>query len=131
MKFDKIPELVLSACMWANLPSESKTINYANLNEFLWVSLPDEFTTNFVISTISEKSKSGYHHIPADTYVREGYYPWVHILKSGLNLEIGYHIYRITLVNTISDDLFSLYFAYTIQNDDPEKPYYYMPQVNE
>ena len=51
---------------------------------------------------------------------------WYRFLSRMLDMETGYHNYRLTFRNKTTHDTCLLYFAYTIQNNDPEKPYIYM-----
>ena len=52
--------------------------------------------------------------------------PWVDIPVDCLNLDIGLHTYTLEFINTITGDTFYQYFNYTIQSDNPNKPYIYM-----
>ena len=51
---------------------------------------------------------------------------WIDVPVTSLDLNIGYHLYTVQLVNIHTNDIANLYFSYTIQNDEPEKPYLYL-----
>lgn len=51
---------------------------------------------------------------------------WIDVPVTSLDLSIGYHLYTVQLVNIHTNDIANLYFSYTIQNDEPEKPYLYL-----
>ena len=51
---------------------------------------------------------------------------WIDIPVTSLDLGIGYHLYTVQLVNIHTNDIANLYFSYTIQNNEPEKPYLYL-----
>ena len=53
-------------------------------------------------------------------------HPWVDIPVDCLNLEIGLHTYTLEFINNVTGDSFYQYFNYTIQCDNPDKPYIYM-----
>ena len=55
---------------------------------------------------------------------------WYRFKSEKLNLETGYHIYRMSFVNVRNNDTTQLYFAYVIQNNKPDKPYMYMDREN-
>lgn len=52
--------------------------------------------------------------------------PWIDIPVDCLDLSLGLHTYTIELVNALTNDTFYQYFNYTIQEDNPDKPYIYM-----
>ena len=54
--------------------------------------------------------------------------PWLRIVFPVLDQDAGLHIYKITFVNRYTDDVVSAYISYTIQDDNPNKPYIYMRQ---
>jgi hypothetical protein len=51
---------------------------------------------------------------------------WIDVPVTSLDLSTGYHLYTVQLVNIHTNDIANLYFSYTIQNDEPEKPYLYL-----
>lgn len=57
---------------------------------------------------------------------REHRKPWIEFPTNMLNTDIGFHMYKFSFVNTTISVDTSLYFAYNIQCDKPEKSYVYM-----
>lgn len=53
-------------------------------------------------------------------------HPWIDIPVDCLCLCVGLHTYTLEFINLITGDTFYQYFNYTIQNDNPCKPYIYM-----
>lgn len=51
---------------------------------------------------------------------------WYKFKSKLLNMETGYHTYRLSFKNLFNNDTCLLYIAYTIQNNKPDKPYMYM-----
>lgn len=56
-------------------------------------------------------------------------HPWLDIDVSALNLDIGHHNYQLKYFNHEFGTYVILYFTYIIQNDNPDRPYYYMPPI--
>jgi hypothetical protein len=54
------------------------------------------------------------------------YRPWIDIKSTALNMDVGHHVYKLHFRQKYTNVLSNLFFAYTIQNDNPEKPYIYM-----
>ena len=52
--------------------------------------------------------------------------PWLRVESRLLDLTAGQHTYRFSFVNQETDDVYSLYISYIIQDDNPDKPYIYM-----
>lgn len=57
---------------------------------------------------------------------REDIHPWYKLRLESLDLTLGTHMYRLKFDNTFLHDELDLYFRYTIQDDNPDKPYVYM-----
>ena len=55
---------------------------------------------------------------------------WIDVPVTSLDLSTGYHLYTVQLVNIHTNDIANLYFSYTIQNDEPEKPYLYLKPLS-
>ena len=52
--------------------------------------------------------------------------PWIRIDSCILDTSIGQHTYRFQFINRETDDVYSLYLSYIIQDDNPDRPYVYM-----
>lgn len=63
--------------------------------------------------------------------VWDGRHPWLDIPTEKLNNEIGHHLYRISFINIHTNVISYLYFEYTLQCNNPDKPYVYMDQKGE
>lgn len=93
--------------------------NVRQLQPVLWVKLPDTLTQLDVSSVVSESG----HNL---SWTRDGHQSWLYIDISELSLSVGYHTYQINLTDNITNWATSVYFAYIIQTDTPDEPYYYM-----
>ena len=124
----KYPENNLEACFYNQLPTYTPVFNLSTIEHFMWVHLPsiciERCGTLFEISEIVD-GKSVEVNIYS-TITREGNKPWLRLLSSSLNLSTGQHIYKLSFIDKHTDDVFSLYISYIIQNDNPDKPYIYM-----
>ena len=119
-----LPENVLTCSTWDKL--NSPILNKGNIQEFIWVYIPHEFSTGYVVTSIEHKHKNEYEPLDLAYVERDHYYPWIKIIAEKLVQDVGQHIYRLILTHETTLESVTLYFSYTIQNDDPEKPYYYM-----
>ena len=52
--------------------------------------------------------------------------PWVDVPVTSLNLASGYHAYTMQFVSKHTKFTINLYFSYTIQDDNPDRPYLYL-----
>lgn len=57
--------------------------------------------------------------------------PWIDILSSAMNQEIGAHTYTFKFIDSIVGSDVNLFAAYIIRYNDPEKPYIYMNRSEE
>jgi len=104
--------------------------NTASIQDLLIVSLPKLFT-DVTIKTVAEIG-SGIKESDISEYcVTSKGRHWLDIPSEKLNLTAGYHIYKIVFADNITSIGCTLYFAYNIQDDNPEKPYDYMDPIRE
>lgn len=98
--------------------------NLRQVEPTLWVKLPCELIHLQVCDVVSESGNTV-------SWTRDGSQSWMYVETSGLNLSIGYHVYQINMKDPVTDWRTSIYFAYIIQTDTPDKPYYYMGEYRE
>lgn len=104
--------------------------NKASIQEWLIVSMP-VFFTDIAISNISEIG-SGIDEVDISEYcVTTTGRHWLDIPTEHLNLSAGYHMYKIVFCDNITNIGCTLYFAYNIQDDNPDKPYDYMDPIRQ
>lgn len=122
----KIPVFSTEACLYDNLNDNCKIFNSSELEYYLWIKLPSDITRDcelYQIDEILDKPKV----LDWQGFVcREENHPWLRFTFGILKQCIGMHIYRLHFINKYTNDVFSLYFSYIIQNDNPKKPYVYM-----
>lgn len=96
-----------------------RIFNTHDLADTLWVMLPEQYRYLTVVSVSTGDTEiSGWD--------RDELEIWVQVPIEALDKSEGYHEYRIHLVDAIADWETELKFAYIIQTDSPDKPYYYM-----
>jgi len=129
------PVFGLVADTYDKLPEHGKVINFRTIEYFLWVKIPDYMSRDFRLVGVFEMCDD-YDKAPSDCDItefvtREKNRPWIKILTDKINQTVGFHLYKIELVNRFTDDVVSLYFSYIIQNDNPDRPYDYMKTIRE
>ena len=116
----------ITACSHSELPSYTNLYNRNEINNVIWVKLPDNIPTHCqlydVIELIPDLNIINF----TDNVTRECCKPWLQVKSNILNLLPGLHIYELKFVDTSSDDIYALYIGYQIQDDNPDKPYIYM-----
>ena len=122
----------LIAASYEDMPKNNKVFNLAELDYFLYVKLEPPLSSAWYLYRIEEKQKDGtLHRMHFPDTVRKESPTWLKFTTDFINKEIGLHIYKITFVDTVTDVVTSLWFSYTIQNDNPDKPYVYMKRDEE
>ena len=117
----------LVASSYENISKNSLVINLSELDYFLYVKLEPPLTSQWYLYRIEEKMKDGsLKKMRFPETVRKESPTWLKFKTDFLNKEIGMHLYKVTFVDTVTDVITSLWFAYIIQNDNPDKPYVYM-----
>lgn len=122
----------LIASTYEEISRNSKVLNLAELDYFLYVKLEPPLTSEWYLYRIEEKTKDGtLKKMRFPDTVRKESPTWLKFTTDFINKEIGMHSYKITFVDTVTDVLTSLWFAYIIQSDNPDKPYVYMKREEE
>lgn len=102
--------------------------NADTLSRDLWVELPAKIK-QFVIIGVHPIKGNCSESLP----IRDVFYKniWLRIPIELVDTSSGYKIYRIECQHRTTLEPMSLYFSYTIQDDNPAKPYIYMKQHQE
>lgn len=108
--------------------SHSVVINKSQIHPYLYLELPRNISKFLSLYDVCEICKSNTSESVdyVDMILRDNKRPWLQVNTDFLNLTVGYHIYRFSFIDTSVDDTILLYFAYNIQDDNPEKSYIYM-----
>ena len=119
--------LILSALPKSEFIAHSTVISKYDLSPILHISLPKSIVTErFIldeIACIDDLDKIIY--VPIESLGKPVMNtPWIDIGIKHLNVDAGMHTYRLRFIR--NDDCVNLYVSYTIQDDNPEKPYIYM-----
>lgn len=124
---NKIPVTCIPAKYQDEVFSDVMIINLQTVPHFLYVSIPDRLHLNTNLFEIECTDNSDYTiDVSLLHECKNIKYPWIRIPSSMMNLEDGQHTYKLSFINILTDDVFSLYISYIIQNDNPDKPYIYM-----
>ena len=122
------PAFRLDAVPYGFSALASKVFNLAQVEGILYVRIHPEIARQFKLSEVSEvavKIKT----ISSKACTHDTSRIWYKFNPKYLNLDPGYHQYRMIFTNTATGDTCQLYFAYTIQDNNPDKPYYYMEEA--
>lgn len=86
------------------------------------IQFPDEPIIEIVDLTVEEEEDETEDEIDPQLILR----PWIEIESKVLDTKPGLHIYMLKWINKVTLDVHLQYFSYSIQTDNPEKPYIYM-----
>ncbi len=124
------PVTKLEACRYKDISSNTKVFNLQSLDSIIWVHLPEDvsiYCELYQIDIIGDTNKE----VPISRYIhRECNRPWIKINKEALDTSIGQHIYKLSFIDTSTEIIYSLFFSYIIQDDNPDRPYIYMNRDN-
>lgn len=119
---------VLELGKYSELTKIHRIFNLAEVGYKWALHIPDDLAPHIQLYDIAEilpqcsDSPQSYQHM----YSRDCMRPWIDILTECLDTAPGKHIYKLSFVDTYTDDQLSLYFTYTIQQDNPDQDYVYM-----
>lgn len=120
------PVNVLEASIYSDLPKHTKVWNKSSLSYSVWINVPIDLCRTHSLFQLDDVTRGIKEIHFQDAVSRECGKPWFEVDMSLLNLDSGQHIYKMSFINTFSNDISCLYFSYIIQDDTPDKPYMYM-----
>lgn len=125
---NKLTSFVVQASPKNTVGYFSTMFNTSMIQDWLIVSLPKRMidVTVRCISEVGTNVKE--HNIIEHCSILKGRH-WIDIPSEHLNLTAGYHLYKIVFYDNIINVDCTMYFAYNIQDDNPEKPYDYMDAI--
>lgn len=110
---------------------DSGFFNVDEISDVLHIKLPSYIIRDYSIYSMKQvtNQKDAVDIVPYAKYIP--YRRWIDISSSHLDLDVGYHMYKLGFVNKQTNDVVYLYFAYRIQSNYPDRPYYYMGGLTE
>lgn len=124
------PVFQLNAVPHKDVASASKVFSLQEVEYFLFIRVAPDFARNFELYQVDEIRDEAEFVCPKYLWEHDPGRMWYRFHSKMLNLETGYHTYRLSFVNTFTHDTSLLYIAYVIQNNNPKKPYMYMDKEN-
>lgn len=129
MRDDK--EMILDAVAYKDLAKHSKVFNTRAVEYHLWIYLnPQDVHEAYFIGAEEVGPTADNSKIFPDTFVRMSQC-WIRVNRGWISDKPGKHTIKLSFVDRYTDDDFSLYVSYYMQNDNPEKPYVYIEKAAE
>lgn len=104
----------------------SRVFSLQQVEKILFVRIHPDIARQFELIQVAEIADKAEKVTDKKAWTHDTCRIWYKFDPEYLNMTVGYHQYRMTFQNTLTSDTCLLYFAYTIQDNDPEKPYIYM-----
>ena len=129
MKFST--QTVFDAVVERMLSSNTPHVDKHSIQDHVLIHIPLAIAKHIELASIYDCITSSYVEYNEYTCIREDIHPWYTLDTDVLNIEVGYHKYRMNFVNLDGIDNVTLYFAYYIYDNELEKPYIYMNKETE
>ena len=110
---------------------DSGLFNVDEISDVLHIKLPAYIIRDYSIYSLKQNTNQENVTDIAPYAKFIPYRRWIDIASSHLALTVGYHMYKLGFVNKQTNDVVYLYFAYRIQSNNPDRPYYYMGGLTE
>ena len=124
-------EIVVNACGYKDLAKNCKIYNKNELEYFTWIYLDPEDVRDATLLDVQEMNDGPTDFRYNHNVIQRKSTCWLRCITEFLNLLPGKHTYKISMINRVTDSVFSLYISYIIQDDNPDKPYKYMKEEQE
>ena len=121
------PYFLLDCTDESRLPAVTKSFTRSAIDATAYLKLPSYVDREFVLYQV-EQLEPDISDVDISAYVEDCCcsHNWLDISVCGLNLSQGYHKYIICFINKFTNETYSLFFAYIINDDHPDKDYIYM-----
>jgi hypothetical protein len=114
---------------YAQAATHAQVLNKSQIADSIMINIPSDMAPTVDLTALNLV-------LPADdavslsieTIVRDGHKPWLQVPTSLLEITAGYHLYKFTFHDSVTNSVVGRYLAYMIQDDKPVRPYYYMDQ---
>jgi hypothetical protein len=124
-----VPKFNVEAMPYDKALASAKTFSKLEVNNYLWLHIPVEYAEDFKLTGI-------YRVMPTeidltDSSYRDNYATWIKVPTADLKDYNVLQVFKVTFENILTSDEADLFFAYSVQTEDVEKPYIYVKQDDE
>ena len=120
------PSYMVIACNHDDISKYNKIFNTNDIEYYLWIKLPDNLPSSYRIFDMNEVDSKCNTCIDMMYINHTAPSKMISVVSNVLNNSTGMHIYKLHVVDTVTENLHPLYISYTIQNDNVDKPYIYV-----
>lgn len=121
-----MPAFRLKAVKREDLYSQTKVFHDTDVEYFLFVEVPTEFAKRCQLYKFSNVTMLREDIDFTDIIEHDTGRIWYRVKFGELDQTPGHHVYSMEFVDIDTGDTFSLFFAYVLVANNPEKPYVYM-----
>lgn len=121
------PVSEIQAVEYRDLGSATPVWNLNQVNYYIWVKIPNEVARHSRLYAVKEINLEDQSEADISVSAFEQCsLVYIRIIAQILNMKVGKHTHKLEFVDTVTGDIFYLFFSYIIQNDNPDRPYVYM-----
>lgn len=124
-----IPKFHVEALHYDEAIANSKVFSKLEMNNYLWLKIPVEFAEDFKIDSIKRVMPSEVDL--TDVSYRDNWATWIKVPTENLQDFNVLQVFKIVFTNVLTGDEQDLFFAYSVQTEDVEKPYIYVVDKNQ
>ena len=117
--------MILQSCDYRNLSSNCKILNEHEIDDVVHIRLHRSML-GYKLYDILDISESRAVTVSLCGVEFDDEHPWVDIPWCNVSRVSGEHVYKLAFWDRARSRYDSVYFAYILQDDNPEKPYIYM-----
>ena len=121
-----IPKFHIEALPYDKAIANSKFFSKLEMNNYLWLKIPVEFAEDFRIESIKRVMPSEVDL--TDVSYRDNWATWIKVPTENLQDFNVLQVFKIVFTNVLTGDEQDLFFAYSVQTEDVEKPYIYITE---
>lgn len=126
---NKIPVITFEALEFSDLSKCTPVINKSALPYYVYIKVDPNIMRECALYQVDEICKEHSRPVVPNAIVRD-MNCWLRATMELLNVDPGHHVYKLSFIRRFDNVVFSLYIAYYIQTESPDKPYIYMNREN-
>lgn len=122
------PTVKINSCPYGRLNENTPVFNLNQIEHDIFIYLEPEICRPLQLFQMDNIDSTESKEISLSGFVEREGTCWLRIKSEILDLNGGQHVYKLSFVDSITNDVVPLFFSYIIQDDNPEKPYVYMKE---
>lgn len=120
------PTVKINSCAYNKLNENTPVLNKHQIEYNIFIYLEPDICRCLQLFQVDNIDNEEAQEVTTLGFIEREGTCWLKVKSEALNLEAGQHVYKLSFVDKITNDVIPLFFSYIVQDDNPDKSYVYM-----